>query len=109
MVMDLKEPLNDGIASGSFESVDKYGLQLSVQWIETWHRSVFAPGVRDVSLNSCMYNTGAAKQDQHDAAMRRGRSLSENLFQVTSHWRRWWWVGRQQGVFLTQTRSWAIR
>ena len=54
MVMDLKEPPSGGMASGSFESVDKYGLQLSVQWIETLHRSVFAPGVRHVSLDSCM-------------------------------------------------------
>ena len=68
MAMDLKEPLSGGMASGSFESVDKYGLQLSVQWIETLHRSVFAPGVRHMSLDSCIYHAGTAKQDQHDAA-----------------------------------------
>ena len=93
MVMDLKEPLSGGMASGSFESVDKYGLQLSVQWIETLHRSVFAPGVRHVSPDSCMYHTGAANQDQHDATTWRGRSLSEDLSQVTVHWRQWWWAG----------------
>ena len=93
MVMDLQEPLSGGMASGSFESVDKYGLQLSVQGIETLHRSVFAPGVRRVSLDPCMYHTGAAKQDQHDATTWRGRSLSEDLSQVTVHWRQWWWAG----------------
>ena len=84
MVMDMEEPLSGGMASGSFESVDKYGL------------SYLCSGSKpctEVSLDSCMCHTGAAKQDQHDATTWRDRSLSEDLSQVTVHWKRWWWAG----------------
>ena len=98
MVMDLKEPTKRWHGFRQLRVRQQVRPQLSVQWIETLHRSVFAPGVRHVSLDSCMYRTGAAKQDQHDAATWRGRSLSEDLSQVTVHWRQWWWA-RSKGSF----------
>ena len=59
--MDFREPLSGDIAKDSCESVTRYRLQETAQWIETLHRGFLAPGERALLLSSFTCRTGAAK------------------------------------------------